>query len=415
MDKQIYDIIIIGCGLSGLYSAYKIKNENPLTKILILDKESKNWIGGRTGEKIFDGVMVPTGAGVGRKKKDFLLIKLLNELNISYKDCEIKMNYAKTIKTPLNINKTISYLKKEYNKYKNPPKINFEKLAKSKLPINLYNSFLNSAGYTDFENEDIYEVLFNYGMDDNYPGWISLIIPWKQLIDKLIKFIGSKNILSNNEVIKIHKIKNNNNNDLIYEILTQYNSYFSHKVIVATTIHSLKNLFPKHTIYNEIKGQPFLRIYGKFSTSSKELMKMYVPYQTLVPGPLHKIIPIDLKKGIFMIAYTDNKGALYLKKYLENINENRLFFERLLEQSLGIPNNSLKLLEIKGFYWPIGTHYYIPLINYKSRQMFLEEAQHPDPNILVVGEVVSINQGWTEGALESVNKVLNKKWIKKMD
>ena len=32
--------------------------------------------------------------------------------------------------------------------------------------------------------------------------------------------------------------------------------------------------------------------------------------------------------------------------------------------------------------------------------------------ILVVGENVSRKQGWTEGALESVDAVLNKKWLK---
>jgi len=32
--------------------------------------------------------------------------------------------------------------------------------------------------------------------------------------------------------------------------------------------------------------------------------------------------------------------------------------------------------------------------------------------LLVVGEAVSRRQGWTEGALESVHAVLNKKWIK---
>jgi hypothetical protein len=30
--------------------------------------------------------------------------------------------------------------------------------------------------------------------------------------------------------------------------------------------------------------------------------------------------------------------------------------------------------------------------------------------MLVVGEVVSNHQGWSEGALESVEKVLTKKW-----
>ena len=33
----------------------------------------------------------------------------------------------------------------------------------------------------------------------------------------------------------------------------------------------------------------------------------------------------------------------------------------------------------------------------------------PLPNVLVVGEVVADNQGWTEGALDSVVKVVTKK------
>jgi len=45
-------------------------------------------------------------------------------------------------------------------------------------------------------------------------------------------------------------------------------------------------------------------------------------------------------------------------------------------------------------------------LQYKSRNQFIKEAQNPAENILVVGEVVSRKQGWTEGALESVNNIL---------
>jgi monoamine oxidase len=46
-----------------------------------------------------------------------------------------------------------------------------------------------------------------------------------------------------------------------------------------------------------------------------------------------------------------------------------------------------------------------------TRSQFIHKAQIPLPNLLVVGEVVAENQGWTEGALESVEKVVTKKWI----
>ena len=114
-----------------------------------------------------------------------------------------------------------------------------------------------------------------------------------------------------------------------------------------------------------------------------------------------------------MIAYNDNNNTIALKHHLENNAENRELYEQLLEQSLGMPEHSLHIIAIKDYYWPIGTHYYKPLNKelYKNREEFIDEAQHPEKGILVVGEALSRNQGWTEGALESVKAVLTKKWI----
>jgi hypothetical protein len=142
-------------------------------------------------------------------------------------------------------------------------------------------------------------------------------------------------------------------------------------------------------------------------------MKEYVKGYTFLPGPLQKIIPIDPNNGIYMIAYNDNNNTIILKKHLQNNSENRELYQRLLEKSLGMPNDSIHIIAIKDYYWPIGTHYYKPLNKelYSSREEFIDKAQHPEKGILVVGEVVSRNQGWTEGALESVKDVVTKKWI----
>ena len=72
-----YDIIIIGAGIAGLYSAYKITKQSPETNLILLESNKKKYIGGRMGETTFDGMPIVTGAGIGRKKKDELLIQLL--------------------------------------------------------------------------------------------------------------------------------------------------------------------------------------------------------------------------------------------------------------------------------------------------------------------------------------------------
>ena len=120
-------------------------------------------------------------------------------------------------------------------------------------------------------------------------------------------------------------------------------------------------------------------------------------------------------KGVYMIGYNDNKNTLALKNHLANNEKNRELYCRFLEVSLGIEKNTLQLISIKDYWWTTGTHYFTPLDTkkYSSREEFIEQAQCPQPNILVVGEVVSRDQGWVKGALQSVKNVLDKKWIEK--
>ena len=71
-----------------------------------------------------------------------------------------------------------------------------------------YDKFVVCAGYSDYENEDAYDVLYHYNFDDNYNRWVGFSVPWKKLVDKiqrryklladLIKFIlGNKTLLPN--------------------------------------------------------------------------------------------------------------------------------------------------------------------------------------------------------------------------
>lgn len=402
-----YDIIIIGSGLSGLYAAYNIKRTSPNVSFLILEKYKKQWIGGRTSNELFYGTEIVTGAGIGRTRKDKLLRKLLDELDLDTSDFTVTPHYSGLFE-PLDIQKVMEYLRFEYEKYKGSPVI-FKKFAKSVLGEEIYNQLLLTVGYTDFENEDTQDTLYSYGMDDNYCCLKAFRVPWKKMVMKLVNEIGAEHFRFSNNVSNISKI---GSNPCEFEIETESGKqYTCNKIVVATTITGIRKLLP-YPIYNDIEGQPFLRLYGKFSKKSIPIMKDYVEGYTCLPGPLQKIIPINPDEGIYMIAYNDNNNTLVLRNNLENTKENRELYCELLEKSLGIPRGSLNIIGIKDYYWSVGTHYYKPLNStYKDRREFIEAAQHPEKGILVVGEVVSQNQGWAEGALESVRSVLTKKWI----
>ena len=394
----MYDVVIIGGGIAGLFAAYNITRFSPSTTFLILEKERKQKLGGRAGNEMFCGVEIVTGAGIGRRKKDVLLYRLLKELSLKTSEFTVEPKYSRTIPEISDIPKIMEELKKQQTKGK--PET-FKALAKRILGQEGYTNFLITSGYTDYENQDAHDVLYYYGMEDNFSKYKGFHVPWKELVSKMAEMIGTEHFRFSSNVVALTKTKSHT-----FQVLTAERPtiYHAKKVIVATAISGIRMLLPEYPIYKEIEGQPFLRVYGKFL--EPDIMNRFVKSTTIVPSPLQKIIPMNSEKGVYMIAYSDNHQAEFLKPHLENTALNRKFFCQLIEKSLGIPEDSLKLLTMKHFYWDIGTHYYKPLTKYKTRKEFIEKAQHPDKNIMVVGEAVSLQQGWTEGALESVEKVV---------
>lgn len=407
MYMNEFDVVIVGAGISGLYSAYKIQKLCPATSILILEKEA--CLGGRMDTYRFYNTEVNVGAGIGRKEKDGLLMTLLDELKIGYKEFAIDMRYSDTIclddrnsiYSDIDVAKTIRLLTRKYNK-KEFTSYTFGKFAKRMLGTVAYKTFVTKLGFSDFEDADAFDVLHYYGLDDNLKGGTGFSVPWSLLINKLSKKIGLRNVRLSSAVTSLVQCADG------YQVKTARKTFFARKVMIASTIDTVRRLLPRFEIYDQVHGQPFLRVYGKFAKPIPEL-SVY----TVVPGPLQKIIPVNIRDGVYMIAYSDNKHALFLNQYSKDNAKNREVYCTLIREALGLDCDvDLGLTAIKAFYWEIGTHYYQPLTDHRNRLAFIEEAQHPCKDVLVVGEVIALHQGWSLGALESVESVVSLRWLK---
>jgi hypothetical protein len=128
----------------------------------------------------------------------------------------------------INITEAFNILKNELKKYKGPP-ITFKNFAINILGIDKYKQFLVTNGYTDYENEDVYETINNYGMEDNNFTWTAFQLHWKTLVNKLEKYIGENNFKFSNNVNKITKIQNVPCTFLIQTV--KGDSYICNKVI----------------------------------------------------------------------------------------------------------------------------------------------------------------------------------------
>lgn len=425
MSYLYFDVIIIGSGLAGLYAANQIQRLTPTKSILILEKNNKHAMGGRAGNDTFYGTELAIGAGVGRKHKDHTLIRLLKQCKVRTSEFEASREYITPFQ-PVDINKIMKLLRSQYNSNPDMYKsLRFKDFFIKVMNEEAYQQFVITSGYTDYERADTYETLYKYGMDDNTRGgWTAIHVPWRELVTTLYDNIGKDNFKFSSEVTKIVQVLTQPWTE--FQVFTSGSDkpFYCNKIVVATTISGVKKIL--HTlhstnklcntrIYEQIHGQPFLMVYAKFDKKSSELVKTRVNTFTIVSTRIQKLIPMNPDKGVYMIAYTDNSHATSLNRYLENTPTNCNAFSKWVEEALEITGANLNIIAIKSYYWSEGTHYYDPLIlgECTSRNDFIHMVQNPCSGVAVVGEAVSRNQGWVEGALESVNAVITKEWLNK--
>lgn len=513
---DVWDYIIIGAGITGLYAAHRIRQHaDPSTRILVLEAGCR--IGGRMAMVDFHGVKIEPGAGIGRLEKDRALSGLLEELGIKWSEFPVSHNYSPVsynseltndginpkkrilrlvgrdaqkidlpqptpkLPTPDWIKKQVGKLRVAYKK--NQATTTFHAFAQKVLGRRGYKQLVLALGYTDYEKEDVAETLFNYGLDDLYSHWTGMGIDWQELMDSLVEhsfadiqlniqaqqitwdpttkyftintvkpdrvitkssqhgITTQKRIPSSNKgkTLKTithspHKIPNLPTSNSIgcqsgiglkLNNSARQQEFRGRKVLIATTIGPARELVsdfmtqqglrvPVHL--SGVAAQSFLRIYGHFTGTNYEVMQKYCQHTQVVPGGYHRVIPMGSgdggKSGVYMIVYTDNRAADNLEHLHVNTTDNRQQLATGLKSALGIPaETSLEIAEILGYFWREGTHYYTPLNHRKfgTRDEFLAKVQRPmgtQGGLFLAGEAFSRQQGWTEGALESVDAVL---------
>lgn len=481
---QPYDLIVIGGGIAGLYSAYTFlqsfvedsskKTHSAIPRILILERNDhmcERWETGRIA-----GMKVNLGAGVVRKGHDHLVEHLIEQLDVPTSEFTSKIQSAQTLNNfghdnaceQIDITKVMTLLRYHWKKpqttFREKYQIRFKEFATNILGNKLYKAFIRQCGYGDFENANPYYALYLYNMTTNLPGNVFLHIDWDILRDKMVEYLKSYNgdgkahcdgdevisFKTNHRVIGIMEYP-----DKFFKVECSLpmtheghnrKHYVGKKIVLATRMKETMELLETYVrrtasdsdwqkerwqnqlkpLYKVIRSQPFIRIYAKFDKPSAKILSRLVGHSTtLVPGPLQKILPVSVKKGIYMIAYADNANADYLLHRCggqRDTPQNRLFLANLVETSLlgdsvGTIGSLFKIESLLIKYWPLCTHYHAPLQDVEEEEKSLMEQfahspttvvrrhlQKPFKGIYVVGEAMSIrNHGWAQGALESVH------------
>jgi hypothetical protein len=284
---------------------------------------------------------------------------------------------------PVDTMTVVKKLKAKRNLKKMRYEMNFKQFFLSNYSKSFYKRFCWANGYTDFENADIIDTLYDYGFDDNISGTTLFSVPWNQLIHYLKSKLKKTKIQRCREMMSYsYDCKEG-----VWKVVVRSTLCGKTYVIETKKLVIAGYLASQLRLEDQIGCNVFLRYYTyeRNRSFSKCLMKGQTEYRT---DNFQKRIRIS--DTIEMTSYSDGKNADSLYKTIMKKTEPKSGDEAI-------------------FYWKKGTHYYKPLEKkWKTREAFIKYAQNPFPKLFVVGEMVSRNQGWTEGAFESVERILEK-------
>lgn len=372
----MYDTLIIGGGMSGIYCAIHCKN------VLLLE-ENDYW-GGRI--KTHHDPHYEMGAGRFRK---------------SHRRLWALIQHYKL--TPIPISGRMDYRDKEYGLVPHVEKYLKSQLKKMKLhedlrTITFYdyclkvlgkedaNHFVEASGYNELYYKNAYDELQSFQKDYVQGDYFFLKEGFGELCQRMMKDIQGKGIL-NHRVQKIERKED-------YFLVDGYKA----KRIIFTIPPSLFKHFPILSPYDSIvsnlKNGSLLRVYAKYPTSWTDTLQIL----TTKHIPRH-IIPI--RDGIVMIAYVEDKDVLpFLHNgKLKTIKEIRSILRE--ELKLVFTEDVPEPEWVRPYLWEIGTHAWLP-----GHSSNLLKQLPKIEGIHVCGEAFSTRQAWVEGALESTESFI---------
>lgn len=418
----MYDVVIVGAGISGLNTARLISKS--YKSICILEK-SKN-IGGLIQTKYLNipnhdkKVKIESGGAVvyDYQKNMLQLIKLfnidvlsipLNKNSKHHKDFwdskkrKFPMDKRTTEKFFSLIQKLFSYMETKGDAY-------CRKYTLEQISLEIFS----------FQDTRFMEFCYGYASEFRIAN---SVVAKKNIQNELF---NSKNIYifkqGYNQLIqalydsiKEHVVilTDSNVQKFIYktnhiEIFYNNTSIKTKKLVFAIPREALKTMCDsftpyEHSLFDSVQPSSLTRLYAQYDMSKKNNLWMKKLSFSTINNPIRQIIPVKKNIGFFQISYSDWYFADYWGKL--NSNYSKIILKKLLSKTFQYQQIDNPIY-FKKFYWPNAIHFWNTNINEK---ILFKKIHHLRPNLFISGESFSLNQGWCEGAIQSsihVSKLL---------
>ena len=379
-------IVIIGAGIAGLYCADRLLDLKQGISVTLLEKNNR--IGGR----IYTNHEIGYEIGAGRIHQSHQRVaKLIKRFNLHTYPINGNVSGEKVEMFNRYMNDTVKHLKKL------PKKFLKQHVLAELIPEKMHHLFSGFPYWAELFllRADIAIHSFQHEME-SYENYYGISGGIDQLTDSLADAVIKKGgkIIKNFEVTDIKK------DDDFFTVTGKANgtnAFQATKVIIATCRCNLGrfSILKNKTALKYLRTSPLTRIYAIYPPNKGNVWFNDMN-PTVVDSPLRFVIPINKATGLIMISYTDGKKDT---EYWEQLSEKSL--SKKISELVKKEFNK-KLPEptyIKKHHWSGGCTYWIPG-NYS-----IAKAMFPAKNLFIIGESVSYQQAWIEGALESVDRL----------
>ena len=400
---MVYDYIIVGAGIAGLYTGLKLLKAHPSKKILILEKYDYN--GGRIVTYRNGGHHWEIGAGRISMRHGRLL-KLMDDYNLHL--------------LPIEGNKTLYLDSPSYpGEFDDLLQPYLEPLTALPLPVLYKNTLGSLLKQIHGSKADTFIQMFPYWAElhtlradialesftvefSKKAHYCTVKEGYQAIPEALAKDFLKRGgaIQYNTTVSDIQETKTG-----VQVLVAKGDPIEADRVILALHKEALDNIpFAKRHMpaLKHLKMEPLVRMYAVFPLANGKSWFAGKP-KMVTDDPVRYIIPVG--KDTIMISYTEGPYAkhwidLQKQKGAYMVEREVMKHIRSLFPDITIPDPLL----FKFHPWTSGCTYWLPG-NYDVRKMS-DEAHQLTDKVFACGESISLRQAWTEGALESAETVL---------
>ncbi len=419
---SVYDLIIVGGGIAGLRVGIEALKRYPGLKCCILEKYG--YIGGRvvtyhTHIPKVGEVAWENGAGrisTSHKK----VLELLKRYHLTF----------------VPIGEDIDWIDKGHiTKNKFNDLINFylapiEALPNKTLAMHTLKELLDST-VGPYKAKEFYEQFPYWSEIHTLRADIALESFRKEMgtykgfgvckegLSKLIEGMSMEFIQRGGKILMDTELVRaiNNPDDTVFLHCKVRNTdrhvlYVGKAVVLALHSDALKNIncFKNLPVLKRLEMTPLLRMYAVFPTKGGVSWFSGLP-KIVTKSPIRYILPMDAKRGIVMISYTDGDDAKYWIKEGEgkhgeaNVKDLVMSEIRALFPDRTIPDP----IFFKLHPWSSGCTYWLPgVYNIEDESA---KSLHPlpedYPGLFMCGESFAVHQCWMESALDQADKLIN--------